>query len=76
MMKIVNIDGEILHIFWMTWGISIKFSGKIWLMIIIKVTKNEGFTLSLEDTVFEKPQGGSNWPPPPTPSRFRANTLI
>ena len=26
--------------------------------IILKVTKNQGFTLSLEDTVFEKPQGG------------------
>ena len=27
-------------------------------MIILKVTKNQGFTLSLEDTFFEKPQGG------------------
>ena len=27
-------------------------------MIILKVTKNCGFTLSLEDTIFEKPQGG------------------
>ena len=25
-------------------------------MIILKVTKNQGFTLSLEDTFFEKPQ--------------------
>ena len=24
-------------------------------MIILKVTKNQGFTFSLEDTVFEKP---------------------
>ena len=29
-------------------------------MIILKVTKNQGFSLSLEDTFFEKPQGGSN----------------
>ena len=29
-------------------------------MMILKVTKNKGFTLSLEDTIFEKPQGGSN----------------
>ena len=26
-------------------------------MIILKVTKNQGFTLSLEDALFEKPQG-------------------
>ena len=31
-------------------------------MIILKVTKNQGFNLSLEDTFFEKPQrgGGGN----------------
>ena len=45
--KIVNIKEENLHIFWMTWGISMIFSGKIWLMIILKVTKMQGFTLSL-----------------------------
>ena len=38
-----------------------KFSGKMWLMIILKFTKNEGFTVSLEDTFCEKPQGGWNW---------------
>ena len=27
-------------------------------MIILKVTKNHGFTVSIEDTFFEKPQGG------------------
>ena len=27
-------------------------------MIILKVPKNQGFTLSLEDTFLEKPQGG------------------
>ena len=35
-----------------------KFSGKMCLMIILKVTKNQDFTLCLEDTIFEKPQGG------------------
>ena len=30
---------------------SMKFAGKMWLMIILKVTKNQVFTLSLEDTV-------------------------
>ena len=67
-MKIDNIDKEILHNFWTAWGISMKFSGKICLMIILKVTKNQGFNLSLEDTIFKKPQGGSNWT---LPSRFR-----
>ena len=34
-----------------------KFSGKMCLKIILKVTKNQGFTLSVEDTFFKKPQG-------------------
>ena len=55
-MKIANIDREILHIFWRTSEALMEFSGKIWLSIILKVTKNQGFTLSLEDTFFEKPQ--------------------
>ena len=38
-------------------------------MIILKVTKNQDFTLSLEDTFFEKPQGAVKLiPPPPTPA--------
>ena len=36
-------------------------------MILLKATKNHGFTLSLEDTFFEKRQGGQIDPP----SRFR-----
>ena len=48
-MKIANIDGESLH----TWGISMKIFGKKWLMIILKVTKNQGFTPSLEDKFLE-----------------------
>ena len=55
-MKIANIDREILHIFWTTWGNSMKFSGKICFKIILKI-KNQGFTLSLEDTIFENPEG-------------------
>ena len=44
-----------------------KFSEKMCLMIILKVTKNQG--LSLEDTFFQKPQeGGSNCPRPPPQS--------
>ena len=51
------IDREILHIFGTTWEILMKFSGKLWLVIISKVPKEQGFTLSLKDTVFEKTQG-------------------
>ena len=36
-----------------------EFSGKMFLKIILKVTKKQGFTLSLEDTFFEEPEGGS-----------------
>ena len=64
LMKIANTNREILQNFWTTWVISMKFSGMMWLMIISKVTKKQSFTLSLEDTFFDKPQGGgSNWPP-------------
>ena len=34
-----------------------EVSGKMYLKIILKVTKNQGFTLSLEDTFFGKAQG-------------------
>ena len=56
-MKIVNIDIEFLHVFWTTSGNSRKFSGKMCFKIILKVTKNQGFTFSLGDIFFEKPQG-------------------
>ena len=44
---------EFLHIFWATSGNAVKFSGKMCLKIISKVTKNQSFTPSLEDTFFE-----------------------
>ena len=34
-----------------------KFSGKMCLLIILKVAQNQGFTLSIENAVLEKPQG-------------------
>ena len=49
-----------------------KISGKMCLMIILNVTKNQGFTLSLEDTFFEKPQGC----PADPPSRFRVEGIL
>ena len=48
--KIANIDGEILYIFWTTKGISMKFSGKMWIVIMLKVTKKQVFTLCLSNT--------------------------
>ena len=42
-MKIINIDVENLHTLWTTWGISMKFSEKMWLIIILKVSKKQGF---------------------------------
>ena len=41
-------------------------------MITLKVTKKQGFTLSLQDTIFEKSQGEVKL----TPSRFRVNYVI
>ena len=38
---------------------------------MLKVTKKQGFTLSLEDIFFEKPQGGVNLTPTPPPGHFR-----
>ena len=52
-----------------------KFSGKLCFKIILKVTKNQGFTLSVEGKIFEKPQGGSIGPIPP-PRHFRVKYLI
>ena len=37
-----------------------KFSGKVCLIIILKAAKIQGFTLSAEDTVLEKQQGGGS----------------
>ena len=34
----INVDRN-LHIFWMSWGISMNFWGKMWLMIILKSQK-------------------------------------
>ena len=42
-----------------------KFSGKMWLMILLKVIKKQGCTLSLEDTFFGKMAGGIKLNPPP-----------
>ena len=58
-MKIANIEEENLHIFWTTWGTSMKVLGKMWLMTMLKVTEKQAFKLTLKNAFLEKPQGGS-----------------
>ena len=75
-MKRANIDGENLHIFWTTWGIlMMTFSGKMWLMIILKLKlkKKQGLILSLKNTFLEKPGGECQTEPP---SFLRIKILI
>ena len=55
-MKIANTDRESLHIFWTTWVIPMKFSGKMWLMTILRARENTGFIPSLQNTFLEKPR--------------------
>ena len=50
-------------------------------MITLKVTKNQGFTLSLENKFLEKQQRGVTlWggqiDPPPPPNLFRVKTAV
>ena len=52
-MKIANIDREIFHNFWTTWGVSMKFSGKMWLMIKLK----PGFPPLFRRYIFRKTTG-------------------
>ena len=70
-MKIGNIDRENLHMFWTTREISMKFSEKKWLMIMLKVTKNQGLTFSFEDTFLEKLRGIKL-----TPQLLKVNPII
>ena len=56
-MKIVNIDEENLYIFRATCGNSVKFSQKMGFMIMLKATKNQGFSHSLENTFGKTTRG-------------------
>ena len=51
-----------------------KFSGNMSIKIILKVTKNQGFILSLGDTFSKKPPGGEGGVKLTTPSRFRVKS--
>ena len=74
LMKTVNIEENHLHIFWTTWGISIKFSEKIWLKIILKVTKKQGIILCLKNAFLEIWQKGGGQTDPP--GLFRVKEII
>ena len=54
--KIAKTSEENFYIF--NINIFITFPGKMSLLIISKVTNNQGFTLSLENTICEKPPLG------------------
>ena len=58
-----RIISSYLHILWRSGGISIKLSEKMWLMIILKVAKTQGFNISLRNTFLKKPQGAQIEPP-------------
>ena len=58
-----RIISSYLHILRMSGGISIKLSEKMWLMIILKVAKIQGFNISLRNTFLKKPQGAQIEPP-------------
>ena len=53
-----------------------KFSGKMRFKIILKVKKKQGFTISLKDTFFEKPQVRVKLTTAPSPpSSFRVKIM-
>ena len=64
--KIVNIVEGNIHLSWKTWGISIKFSGKIWFMIGKMEWRGVGGDLKKE---------GSKWRPSPFGVKVFAFTI-
>ena len=54
--EIANIEREGLDIFWTTWGISMKFSAKMWLMIILS-HKKPGLQTLFRRYIFGKMTG-------------------
>ena len=55
LMKVGNIEEYNHHIFWITFQ-ETEFSEKMWFMIILKVTKKQGFTLCQKNSFFRKKQ--------------------
>ena len=73
-MKLANIDREIIHIFWTNWRISMKSSGNMCFMIILKVRKNQGFHPLFGRYILGR--GVSNWPPAVLGLKEKRNTSI
>ena len=76
--ELPNIDREreSLCIAWTTRRVSMNFSGKMWLIIIAKVCKSQGFTLSLEDKFLERLQGGGGRGQTDRPRLFRVKKSV
>ena len=54
-----------------------KFPEKMWFLIILNVTRKQGFSLSLENTIFEKAtEVGEGGKIDPSPSLFRVKSLL
>ena len=62
LMKKANIDWDSLHIFYKTWGISMRFSGKKWHMSHNPLFRRYIFGKTTEPH-HSRGEGGSNWPP-------------
>ena len=75
-MKIVNFDGENLHILWTTWGISIKCLGKIY--DNIKSLKKPGLHYLSRRYIFGRTTGveEAHLSPPHTHTYSHTNTHI
>ena len=54
LMKLAKIDEENLHISQTTWGTLLKFSGKMCIIILLKVTKKQSFRKYCRKYSFEK----------------------
>ena len=59
-MKKVNIDEENLHIFWITWGMWMKFSGKSAPCDNIKSCKDQELYFHSKKFSFKKATGDAN----------------
>ena len=68
--KNMKIEGENFQLFWTTWRFSVKFLEKVWLIILIKVTKKAGLHPLSRKCIFGRTTGDiSNW----FPSYFSVN---
>ena len=60
-MKVVNTEGENLHLLWTTWDASRKLSRKMRLIKILKVTKTGFHPLSKQHSFWKTARRGVKW---------------